>query len=225
MLSSAPLRPPHLLHIVTRLRDRDPLHADVLIGPLRARCAQQVHAEQRQVHLAVRLALLGALALRNSANSTPGSGPMKTASTTWMEWLRWPYGIICPNCQHNLWWRIADGSLKRAACRVRTSVTSGTIFERTRTPLTLWFTACWPFGTGKVARPPAERPWRNLVDRRDRGARDTDGYGAPLHPAELRDTVAAAVWSWSLLNQHICSEIESPGQAPNHGKCQGPLPG
>jgi transposase-like protein len=32
---------------------------------------------------------------------------------------------------------------------VRGSVTAGTIFDRTRTPLTLWFTACWLFATGK----------------------------------------------------------------------------
>jgi hypothetical protein len=32
---------------------------------------------------------------------------------------------------------------------VRCSVTAGTIFDRTRTPLTLWFTACWLFATGK----------------------------------------------------------------------------
>ena len=34
-------------------------------------------------------------------------------------------------------------------CGSRTSVTAGTIFDRTRTPLTVWFTACWLFATGK----------------------------------------------------------------------------
>jgi hypothetical protein len=28
-------------------------------------------------------------------------------------------------------------------------VTAGTIFDRTRTPLTVWFTACWLFATAK----------------------------------------------------------------------------
>ena len=36
-----------------------------------------------------------------------------------------------------------------AACEGRTSVTAGTIFDRTRTPLTVWFTACWLFATQK----------------------------------------------------------------------------
>jgi hypothetical protein len=32
---------------------------------------------------------------------------------------------------------------------LRTSATAGTIFDRTRTPLTVWFTACWLFATQK----------------------------------------------------------------------------
>jgi transposase-like protein len=36
-----------------------------------------------------------------------------------------------------------------AGCGGRSSVTAGTIFDRTRTPLTVWFTACWLFATGK----------------------------------------------------------------------------
>jgi hypothetical protein len=34
-------------------------------------------------------------------------------------------------------------------CSARTSVTAGTIFDRTRTPLTVWFTVCWLFATSK----------------------------------------------------------------------------
>lgn len=36
-----------------------------------------------------------------------------------------------------------------SGCGGRTSVTAGTIFDRTRTPLTVWFTACWLFASGK----------------------------------------------------------------------------
>lgn len=36
-----------------------------------------------------------------------------------------------------------------SACGERTSVTAGTIFDRTRTPLTVWFTACWLFSSSK----------------------------------------------------------------------------
>jgi len=36
-----------------------------------------------------------------------------------------------------------------SGCGARTSVTAGTIFDRTRTPLTVWFMACWLLATGK----------------------------------------------------------------------------
>jgi len=44
---------------------------------------------------------------------------------------------------------MSDGRFKCAGCRGRTSVTAGTIFDRTRTPLTVWFAACWHFATSK----------------------------------------------------------------------------
>lgn len=44
---------------------------------------------------------------------------------------------------------MADARFKCSGCDTRTSVTAGTIFDRTRTPLTVWFTACRLFATGK----------------------------------------------------------------------------
>ena len=67
----------------------------------------------------------------------------------YLEWLRWPGGFICPRCGHGTGWRLGDGRLECAGCSSRTSVTAGTIFDRTRTPLTVWFTACWLFATQK----------------------------------------------------------------------------
>jgi transposase-like protein len=67
----------------------------------------------------------------------------------YLEWLRWPTGFVCPACLGRAGWRLGDGRFKCVACGVRCSVTAATIFDRTRTPLTLWFTACWLFATGK----------------------------------------------------------------------------
>jgi len=66
-----------------------------------------------------------------------------------LEWLRWPTGFACPDCGHYGGWRLGDGRFMCSGCGGRTSVTAGTIFDRTRTPLTVWFTACWLFATGK----------------------------------------------------------------------------
>lgn len=67
----------------------------------------------------------------------------------YLEWLRWPDGFICPDCGQSGGWLMGDGRFKCQSCQLRTSVTAGTIFDRTRTPLTVWFTACWQFVSGK----------------------------------------------------------------------------
>src|SRR6476620_4701322 len=66
-----------------------------------------------------------------------------------LEWLRWPCGFVCPSCGHLGGWRLGDGRFLCIGCGGRTSVMAGTIFDRTRTPLTVWFSVCWYFATGK----------------------------------------------------------------------------
>ena len=67
----------------------------------------------------------------------------------YLEWLRWPAGFSCPDCGQGGGWRLGDGRFMCAGCGGRTSVTAGTVFDRTRTPLTVWFNACWLFSTSK----------------------------------------------------------------------------
>lgn len=67
----------------------------------------------------------------------------------YLEWVRWPEGFVCPGCEAVGGWRLRDGRYKCAECGARTSPTAGTIFDRTRTPLTVWFHACWMFATQK----------------------------------------------------------------------------
>src|SRR5713101_2377604 len=67
----------------------------------------------------------------------------------YLDWLRWPGGFVCPRCGHSGGWATADGRYKCEACGSRTSVTAGTLFDRRRTPLTVWFTACWMFASQK----------------------------------------------------------------------------
>ena len=67
----------------------------------------------------------------------------------YLEWLRWPDGFVCPACAQLGGWRLGDGRFWCSGWGVRTSVTAGTIFDRTRTPLTVWFMACWLFASQK----------------------------------------------------------------------------
>ena len=82
------------------------------------------------------------------ASSRHGSAPTADC-LDYLEWLRWPGGFTCPCCGYAGGWRLGDGRYECVGCHGRTSVTAGTIFDRTRTPLTVWFTACWLFATAK----------------------------------------------------------------------------
>jgi transposase-like protein len=57
--------------------------------------------------------------------------------------LRWPNGFICPSCGNARAWTSRRGLLHCSRCRKDTSVTSGTIFHRSRLPLRVWFRAAW----------------------------------------------------------------------------------
>ena len=65
------------------------------------------------------------------------------ACREYLTLLRWPDGFRCPSCDHRKAWKIGRGLWECTACHRQTSVTAGTIFERTRKPLVLWFRAIW----------------------------------------------------------------------------------
>jgi transposase-like protein len=57
--------------------------------------------------------------------------------------LRWPDGFACPCCGLSRAWPLRSGRWQCAACGHQVSVTAGTVFQDTRTPLTIWFRAMW----------------------------------------------------------------------------------
>lgn len=76
--------------------------------------------------------------------------PNDNVCAAYLEQLRWPTGFCCPSCQtRGEPWRQTRGRLVCSACRHQTSVTAGTIMEKTRTPLTTWFEAAWHLTTAK----------------------------------------------------------------------------
>jgi transposase-like protein/Zn ribbon nucleic-acid-binding protein len=62
---------------------------------------------------------------------------------------RWPNGFRCPRCECQKTWPVREVLLQCAECGYQTSVTAGTIFQDTRTPLRLWFQAMWWMTTQK----------------------------------------------------------------------------
>src|SRR6516165_3360862 len=65
--------------------------------------------------------------------------------------LRWPNGFICVGCARRLAYQLAARPrvFECAACGRQHSVTAGTVFHRTRTPLRKWFAAAWLIGQDK----------------------------------------------------------------------------
>src|SRR6266851_5104157 len=59
--------------------------------------------------------------------------------------LRWPKGFVCPGCARRLAYQLAarPRGFECAGCGRQHSVTAGTVFHRTRTPLRKWFAAAW----------------------------------------------------------------------------------
>ena len=71
------------------------------------------------------------------------------ACLDYLDWLRWPAGqFVCPFCQGEARWKV-NGRWRCASCRRWVSATTGTLFARTRTPLTVWFEAAWRMTTSK----------------------------------------------------------------------------
>ncbi len=66
------------------------------------------------------------------------------ACLTYLERLRWPREFACPACGvSQAPYRSSRARLMCRACARQSTVTSGTIFDKTRTPLRVWLAAAW----------------------------------------------------------------------------------
>lgn len=76
--------------------------------------------------------------------------PNDAACSKYLEQIRWPEGFICPACgEKSAPWNESRGRLECSLCHHQASVTAGTVFDKTRTPLTTWFEAAWHITTAK----------------------------------------------------------------------------
>jgi transposase-like protein len=98
----------------------------------------------------VRRALVAGLDYPRSYREFVEMFPDDEACAAYLEQLRWSSGFICPACGSTADpWHQTRGRLVCPGCRHQTSVTSGTILDKTRTPLTTWFEAAWHLPTAK----------------------------------------------------------------------------
>lgn len=76
--------------------------------------------------------------------------PDENACANYLEELRWAKGFICPSCgTPGEPWRQTRDRLVCCVCRHQSSVSAGTILDKTRTPLTTWFEVAWHVATAK----------------------------------------------------------------------------
>lgn len=76
--------------------------------------------------------------------------PNDRTCASYLSLLRWPDGFICPSCKKAVTpWNESRSRLTCPVCRHEASVTAGTIFDKTRTPLTTWFEGAWHVTTAK----------------------------------------------------------------------------
>ena len=69
--------------------------------------------------------------------------PDDDACIGYLMQLRWPTGFVCPACNGCKGWLTSRRQIRCADCQRQTSVTAGTIFDKTRKPLRTWFLAIW----------------------------------------------------------------------------------
>ena len=66
------------------------------------------------------------------------------ACLAYLEKLRWANGFVCPSCASAAEaYRASRTRLMCRDCQRQSTVTSGTIFDKTRTPLRVWLAAAW----------------------------------------------------------------------------------
>ncbi len=74
----------------------------------------------------------------------------EAACREYLEACRWPDGFQCPRCGHRRAFPLHAWHRREcAACHYQVSLTAGTIFHGTKTPLTLWFWAAYLMTTDK----------------------------------------------------------------------------
>ncbi len=76
--------------------------------------------------------------------------PSNQSCIDYLVELRWNNGFICPKCKaSSIPWSQTHNRLTCSSCRHQTTVTAGTIFDKTRTPLIVWLEVAWHITTAK----------------------------------------------------------------------------
>ncbi len=67
----------------------------------------------------------------------------ETACREYLQRLRWPDGVRCPDCASMKIWPMKPPFYRCSQCGYDFTITAGTLFADTHKPLRLWFEAIW----------------------------------------------------------------------------------
>jgi len=80
--------------------------------------------------------------------------PDNSACVSYLMHLRWPERFVCPSCKtSSVPWNESRGSVACHVCRHQTSITTGTIFDKSRAALKTWFEVAWHVINAKNGKP------------------------------------------------------------------------
>jgi len=120
--------------------------------------------------------------------------PTEEDCLSYLEWIRWGKGFICPVCEGRKAWRLQRQRLWECqSCGRQSSVLAGTVFEDTRKPLRLWFHVIWLMMAQKTGMSA-----RNFFE--------TFGFGS-----------YQTSWGWL---QKLRSVMVRPGREPLEGRIE-----
>ncbi len=69
--------------------------------------------------------------------------PNDEACLEFLEWVRWGGGFDCQECGHDQFWKMSTGLRRCRKCEFKNSVKTGTIYEKSKLGLKMWFYAIW----------------------------------------------------------------------------------
>ncbi len=93
--------------------------------------------------------------------------PDDDACAAWLIEMRWPDGLVCPNCSHDKGWALRGKphAFECAGSGRQTSVTAGTVLHAGALPLTIRYRSAWLLAhtLGSATVDPKRNPLSGLV--------------------------------------------------------------
>lgn len=125
--------------------------------------------------------------------------------------LRWPEGYHCPKCGHIQYCFHTTRRLYQCGkCKYQVSVTAGTIFHKTRTPLVKWFWMIFMMTRQKSGA--SMMSLQRMLGISSYKTAWTMGKSAKPWPTEMRNINWQDLWRWMRLSSVRANRVHRGGE-------------